>query len=63
MAAKRTLDPKVRAERRRCLRLVEAFAFSYELLRNEAGVVGETARARIDMARKIAGAIRQGARS
>lgn len=59
----RTLDPKVRAERRRCLRLAEAFRESYEPLQREVGVVGETARARIDVARKIADEIRKGSRS
>lgn len=59
----KNMDAKVRAERRRCLRLVEAYVDSFTPLRHEPGVVGETARARIDMANKIASAIRSGARS
>lgn len=59
----KTLVPAVRAERRRCLRLVDAFRVSFDPLRHEPGVVGETARARIDMANKLADAIRRGARS
>lgn len=57
------LNPRVRAERRRCLRIVEAFQHAYSVVRHEPGVVGETARARVDMANKIADAIRRGARS
>ena len=60
---KKGLDPKVRRERRRCLRIAEAFATSYEPLRYEGGIAGETAKARVDIARKIFEAIRRGDRS
>lgn len=57
------LNANVRAERRRCLRIVDAFIVSYRPLQNEAGMPGETARARINMAHKIYEAIDRGQRS
>lgn len=62
---KKSISPAVRAERRRCLRLVEAWETAFIAVRDaaEPGAARDAARSRVNMLNTIASEIRRGVQS